>query len=84
MCAEAAEGGITLEDNSYAESGADVNRDSLSENLDADSVASSIDGRGLSDILFVKTNVDCKNGGLLEGGDILLEAISAEETSFKK
>lgn len=55
----------------------------MSEYLDADSVASCIDGIGLSDNLFVKTNVDCENGGLLEGGDIFLEAISIEETSFK-
>lgn len=55
----------------------------MSEYLDADSVASCIDGIGLSDNLFVKTSVDWENGGLLEGGDIFLEAISTEETSFK-
>lgn len=71
--AEAAEDGITQEDNSCTETGADVNRDSLSGCLDDDSVAC-IDGARLSDRLYVKFSVACLNQ-LLEGGDILLCAI---------
>lgn len=50
--------GITQEDNSCTETGADVNRDSLSGCLDDDSAAW-IDRAGLSDSLFVKFCVAC-------------------------
>lgn len=44
---------IAQKDNSFAETGADVNRDSLSGCSDADSVAC-VNGTGLSHSLFVK------------------------------
>lgn len=72
-CEEAAEDGITQEDNSCPETGEEVNRNSLSSCLDDDSGAC-IDGTGLSNRLYVKFSVACLNR-FLGAGDILLHTI---------